>query len=81
MSIVGFRGGSAALDLGCPQGDSASSVTRSVISAGAAVVRNGDTPASDGLARTATDLKYRGSFAQRREQRHDRCRSDAVSAG
>jgi len=46
--------------LGIPQGDSASSVTRSDISAGTVVVRNGDTSAVDGLARTATDLQQEG---------------------
>ncbi len=46
--------------LGVPSGDSASSVTRSDISAGTVVVRNGDTSALDGLDRTATDLQQEG---------------------
>ncbi len=46
--------------LGIPPGDSASSVTRSDISAGTVVVRNGDTSALDGLDRTATDLQQEG---------------------
>ncbi|MGX9190127.1 hemagglutinin repeat-containing protein [Stenotrophomonas sp. Ker107b] len=46
--------------LGVPTGDSASSVTRSDISAGTVVVRNGDTSALTGLDRTATDLQQEG---------------------
>lgn len=46
--------------LGIPQGDSASSVTRSDISAGTVVVRNGDTSALEGLERAATDLQQEG---------------------
>lgn len=46
--------------LGIPQGDSASSVTRSDISAGTVVVRNGDTSALEGLDRTTTALQQEG---------------------
>lgn len=46
--------------LGVPTGDSASSLTRSDISAGTVVVRNGDTSALTGLDRTATDLQQEG---------------------
>ena len=50
----------ASPSLGIPTGDSASSVTRSDISAGTVVVRNGDTSALDGLDRTVTDLQQEG---------------------
>ncbi len=50
----------ASPSLGVPQGDSASSTTRSDISAGTVVVRNGDTSALDGLDRSATELQQEG---------------------
>ncbi|MCC7633270.1 hemagglutinin repeat-containing protein [Stenotrophomonas rhizophila] len=50
----------ASPSLGVPQGDSATSVTRSDISAGTVVVRNGDTSALDGLERIATELQNEG---------------------
>jgi filamentous hemagglutinin len=46
--------------LGIPQGDSATSVTRSDIAAGTVVVRNGDASALDGLNRTARELQQEG---------------------
>lgn len=50
----------ASPSLGVPQGDSATSVTRSDISAGTVVVRNGDTSALDGLERKASELQQEG---------------------
>lgn len=50
----------ASPSLGISQGDSASSVTRSDISAGTVVVRNGDTTTLEGLGRAATDLQQEG---------------------
>ena len=50
----------ASPSLGIPQGDSTGSVTRSDISAGTVVVRNGDTSALDGLERAATNLQQEG---------------------
>jgi filamentous hemagglutinin len=55
-----WTGPSPSPSLGIPVGDSASSQTRSDISAGTVVVRNGDTSALDGLDRTATDLQQEG---------------------